>query len=116
MNFTQRGTILSITEVETLANGAAKLSYRIDTGDQYSPIREFEIYKGADHVEHAHNFAKYNKVGDVVDVEFEIRTREWETKIYTNLSHWKCTKVEGSLSALPADIATGSAEDDLLPF
>ena len=114
MNYTKQGTIVSITDVETLSNGGAKLSYRIDTGDQYNNIWEFEIYKGADHAEHAHNFVKHNAVGDVVDVEFQVRPREWESKIYTSLSHWKCTKVQGSTTEQPN--TAGDADSDPLPF
>lgn len=119
-NFTVKGTILSITDVTILDSGAGKLSYRIDTGDQYNGIWEFEIYKGADHVEHAHNFVKYNKVGDEVEVEFNIRPRIWEEKdkVFTSLSHWKCTKVEGveQASAIPATQDRPTYEDDDLPF
>jgi len=93
MNYTVKGTIIAISDVETLANGGAKLSYRIDTNEQYNNVWEFEIYKGADHAEYANNFAKYNNVGDTVEVEFNIRPRVWESKVYTTLSHWKCTKV-----------------------
>ena len=48
MNYTKTGTIISVTPIETLQNGAVKLSYRIDTGDQHNNIWEFEIYKGAE--------------------------------------------------------------------
>tara|TARA_R110002012_G_scaffold77838_2_gene198154 strand:- start:239 stop:595 length:357 start_codon:yes stop_codon:yes gene_type:complete len=118
MNYTVKGTITTITEVEVLPTGAAKLSYRIDTGEAYNSLWEFEIYKGADHVEHAHNFVKYNKVGDVVEVEFNIRPRVWEEKdrVFTTLSHWKCTKLEESNAATSDAPATEASEDDDLPF
>lgn len=121
MSYTVTGTITSITEVETLSNGAAKLSYRIDTGEQYNNIWEFEIYKGADYVEHAHNFSTYNTVGDMVEVEFNIRPRIWEKedRVFTTLSHWKCTKVNQESAPdqtpLPEDIKSEEKEDDL-PF
>jgi len=118
MNYTVKGTITAITEVEVLASGAAKLSYRIDTGEEYNKIWEFEIYKGADHVEHAHNFVKYNKIGDVVEIEFNIRPRVWEEKdrVFTTLSHWKCTKLEESNAATSDAPATEASDDDDLPF
>ena len=96
MNYTVKGTITAITEVEVLASGAAKLSYRIDTGDQYNNLWEFEIYKGVDHVEHAHNFAKYNKVGDAVKVSFNVSTNEWQGKYFTSLDAWKVFKADNS--------------------
>lgn len=118
MSFTKQGTIVSITDVETLDNGAAKLSYRIDTGEEYNSIWEFEIYKGGEHAEHAHNFSQYNAVGDTVEVEFNIRPRIWAEKdrVFTTLSHWKCTKLQSNApdqTPLPADM---QEEEDDLPF
>jgi len=117
MNYTVKGAIIAITEVEVLDSGAAKLSYRIDTGEQYNNVWEFEIYKGVDHVEHAHNFVKYNSVGDSVEVEFNIRPRVWAEKdrVFTTLSHWKCTKLEGATPSTGAP-ATESNDDEDLPF
>ena len=98
MNYTTKGTITSISEVETLSNGALQLTYRIDNGEQYNSMMEFQVYKKSEHSEHMDNFVKYNKVGDKVDVEFTIRTFNWkpedENKVFTSLSHWKMTKVD----------------------
>ena len=112
--YKMRGTISKVTDVEILTNGAAKLSYRVDTDNEYAKVWEFEIYKGADHVEHAHNFAKFNQVGDEVEVEFEIKPRIWEEKdrVFTSLSHWKCTKLEDQAT----DQATDQVISDDLPF
>lgn len=112
MSYTVKGKIISITGVEDLANGAARLSYRIDTGEAYNNIWEFEIYKGSEYVEHAHNFSKFNSVGDSVEVEFNVRPRVWEEKdrVFTTLSHWKCEK----LSDTPSEKVEAQETD--LPF
>ncbi|NQX84079.1 MAG: DUF3127 domain-containing protein [Mycoplasmataceae bacterium] len=91
-------------------SGAKKVSVRIDTGEQWSNIVEFDMFKGADYAEHVENFSKYNKVGDTVEIEYQVRCN-WNEKldrVFTSLSLWKCSK-----AAAPA--ATEEEEDDL-PF
>jgi len=48
----------------------------------------FEIF-GEEKVQ---NFNKFNKVGDLVDVNFNISTNEWKEKYYTSLQAWKVFK------------------------
>jgi hypothetical protein len=97
MSYKVRGKIKSISKIED-AGAGKKLSFRIDNGETYSNIMEFELYKGAEYLEHLDNFSKYNKVGDSVDVEFNIKTFNWkpeaEDKIFTSLSCWKVEKGE----------------------
>jgi len=40
------------------------------------------------------NFNKYNKVGDVVKVDFNISTNEWKERYFTSLQAWKVFKAE----------------------
>ena len=114
-NYKVQGRITAISEVETLNNGAKKLSYRIDTGDQYSNIWEFELYKKEEYAEHVDNFKKYNNVGDPVEVEFSIRPREYQNKVYTGLSHWKIEKLEGGEQQPQNETFVAEGDDDL-PF
>lgn len=51
-------------------------------------IFAFEIF-GAEKVD---KFLQFNKVGDVVDVDFNITTNEWQGKYYTSLGAWKVFK------------------------
>ena len=99
MNYKTTGTITSISPIETLSNGAFQLTYRIDNGEQYNKMMEFQVYKKESDKQHIDNFEKYNKVGDKVEVEFTIRTFNWkpeaDNKVFTSLSHWSLTKVEG---------------------
>ena len=50
----------------------------------------FEIF-GEEKVQ---NFNKFNKVGDLVDVSFNISTNEWKGKYFTTLSAWKVFKAD----------------------
>lgn len=117
MSYKVKGTIKSISDAETVGTGK-KLFFRIDNGEQYNNIMEFELYKGADYVEHIDNFTKYNKVGDSVEVEFNIKTFNWkpesDDKIFTSLSSWKVEMV-GNTDTPQTQVAP-AAEKDPLPF
>ena len=92
-----------------------KLDFVIKTDDEYCNIYCFQIF-GEERVE---SFIKYNKVGQVVDVSFNISSREYNGKYFHNLDAWKIFKSD---SAEPnqaplkeVELEKASAEDDL-PF
>lgn len=123
MSYTLTGKITEISEKQTLNNGGAKLSFRVDTGDQYNDPYEFELYKGEQYLEHLDNFIKFNKVDDNVTVEFNLKSRLWvnpETKVrrtFTSLSCWKVEKLNDSapIPTSEPQIESG-VEDSQLPF
>jgi hypothetical protein len=90
-----KGKIISIGEAQTFDSGAKKLEFQIDTGEQYDNIISFDLFKGVEHVTHLDKFLEFNKVGDSVEVEFNIKCREHKGKYYTNLSMWRCEKMNG---------------------
>ena len=101
MNYTVKGHITHIGEVETLSNGASKLEYRIKSDNEYDRADwKFEIYKKPEYAEHAQKFKEFNKVGDRVEVEWNVKPSEWQGKYYINLSHWKCTKLTEEENAI----------------
>ena len=107
------GKITKISDIMEFDSGAKKVSVRIDTGEQWGNIMEFDMFKGADYAEHVENFSKYNKVGDTVEIEYQVRCN-WNEKldrVFTSLSLWKCSKVDGAATAT----ATEEESDDL-PF
>jgi hypothetical protein len=114
MSYKAKGKITEIKPIETFDSGSKKITFVIDSGEQYSNIYAFDLFKGAQHVQHVDNFPTYNKVGDQVEVEFNINCNEYNGKYYTNLPCWKCTKLGGETTASnqmsPAD------EKDDLPF
>jgi len=110
-----KGEITSISEVQTFESGAKKLSFQIDTKSQYDNILSFDLFKGAQHVSHLDNFLTYNTVGDNVEVEFNIKCKQYNGKYYTNLQMWRCEKVK-ELEAPTAAQMGDDTEDDDLPF
>lgn len=104
--------IISISDVTETETGAKWLNFRAETLEDYSQTIEVKIYKKAEYVVHAENFVKFNKVGDSVALELNVECRPYQEKIFTNLSLWRCDKLETSEPA-PA-IAEESGDD--LPF
>jgi len=119
MSYKVKGIIKSISKVED-AGAGKKLSFRIDNGEQYNNIMEFELYKGADHLEHLDNFSKYNKISDSVEVEFNIKTFNWkpeaDDKIFTSLSCWKVEKAVVVVQVDKTPLMNPEQEPDDLPF
>ncbi len=104
---------LKITSVSEMQSGTskagkdwAKITFVGQTNEEYNNLYAFELF-GKEKVD---NFAKYNKLGDTVDVEFNVSTREWEGKYFTSLMAWKITK--GTQEAIAPD----AKDEDELPF
>jgi len=108
------GKITNILEVEKGTSKAGKewqkLTFVIDNGNQYNPLVAFSIF-GTEKVE---NFNKYNKLGDNVDVSFNISSREFEGKWYNSIDAWKVFKSTGETQP---ELNTSDTEDSGdLPF
>lgn len=112
-NFKVTGTITKIGEKKTLDSGAVVLDYIVTNNSMYPTQYNLGMYKKPEYAEHVDNFIKFNKVGDQVEVEFTIRSTEYNGKIYNNLNHWKCDKIsEGTIAQQP----TEPQPADDLPF
>ena len=106
-----KGQIKSIGEKKVLDNGAVVLNYVVEETSDNGYVTPFsiEMYNSADKAEFTDKFLEYNKVGNNVEVEFTIRGREYQGRIYNSLNHWKISNA----SEVPTDSATDA---DLLPF
>ena len=111
MKYTVKGAIKSIGEKKTLDNGAVVLNYVVEETSENGYVTPFsiEMYNSAEKAEFVDKFIEYNKVGNIVEVEFTIRGREYNERIYNSLSHWSIKNV----SEVPTEQA--EAVDDL-PF
>ena len=70
------GFISQIDPIKELDNGAKIVTYRLNTEEEYNNIHQFEMYKKPEYAEHVDNFIKYNKIGDRVEVEFNVGSRQ----------------------------------------
>ena len=89
------GKITKILEAQTgeKKDGSGswiKQNFLVETEEKYNNLFCFEVFGD----EKVQNFQKYNKVGQEVNVEFNVSTNEFKGNYYTSLSAWKITSVE----------------------
>ena len=105
------GKIKLIGEKQTFDSGFEKVEFVITTNDKYPQDVKFEIVKDA-----MENFLKYNKVGQDVEVSFNVRGNEWKGKYYVSLTAWKVFTAKNEKPEIEQLAKTIDAGDDGLPF
>ena len=91
------GKITKILEAQTgeKKDGSGswiKQNFLVETEEKYNNLFCFEVFGD----EKVQNFQKYNKVGQEVNVEFNVSTNEFKGNYYTSLSAWKINSAEAS--------------------
>ena len=113
MKYNVKGKITKIGEKKELSNGATVLEYVVNNVSEngWETPFKLEMYNKPERIEHLDNFLKFNKVGDEVEVEFDIKGREYEGRVFNSLSHWSCKKTEDT-----APVEATAEEVNDLPF
>ena len=106
-----------ITKIQPVEEGTSKtgkewkkLTFVLETSEEYNNIYALEVFSE----EKVDNFVKFNKVGQSVDVEFNVSCNEYKEKYYTSLQAWKIFKAE-TVNEIPQMEGTINELDDL-PF
>ncbi len=90
------GKIENILQTQTGTTKAGKdwkkTSFVVKTDDEYNNLYCFDVF-GEEKVD---KFLQYNSKGDVVDVDFNVKTNEWQGKYFTSLDAWKVFKADNS--------------------
>ena len=90
------GKIENILDTQTGTSKAGKewkkTSFVVKTDDEYNNLYCFDVF-GEEKVD---KFLQYNAKGDVVDVDFNVKTNEWKGKYFTSLDAWKVFKADNS--------------------
>jgi len=114
MSYKATGTITHILEPQSGTSEAGKdwkkTTLVIDTGAEYNNIMSFNIF-GEEKVD---KLLQYNKVGDKVDVDFNVSAREYQGKWFADVSAWKVFKAQEQ-TPLPTAEEVNEENDDL-PF
>ena len=121
MSLQIKGTIEKVLTIEkgTTKDGKEwqKQSFIVANNDGYEGKKQifcFEIF-GEEKVQ---NFNKFNKVGDNVEVDFNIGTNEWQGRYFTSLQSWKVSKIDNAnaqaQSEAPSNI--GAEHEQNPPF
>ena len=107
------GTIKVIGELQTFDSGFVKREFVITTKETYPQDVKFELVK-----EKAEKFEEFNKVGDEVDVKFNVRGNFYQEKYYVNLQAWYISKIgSDAATTTPQEIpAMANDVEDDLPF
>lgn len=116
MNYKVKGVIASISNKKALDNGAIVLDYVVNHTSEngYVTPYNFNLYKSKEYVDQIDNFLSFNKVGDSVQIEFTIRGREYNGKVYNSLSHWRVEKIDSNNNNINAKESKEEVAD--LPF
>lgn len=119
---TIQGNIKSIDDTEEFGTSGFKKRFCvITTIDQYPQIVQIQF------VQDKVSLLDSYKVGDSVEVHFNVRGREWtnpkgEVKYFTDIEGWKVTgpseSVGNTTPDIPASAPLSNSDDDLdeLPF
>ena len=88
--------IIMIGKLQEFNSGFTKVDFVVETQEDYPQTIILEAHK-----EKADNLIQYNKVGDFVDVSYNLRGRSWvnpegETKYFNSIVAWKTFKAESA--------------------
>lgn len=116
-----QGEITKISEVQEGVSKKGtnwkKLGFIVTSMGEYQDDVYFTVF-GEEKVD---NFMKYNKVGQMVEVSFNINCREYNDRYYTDLNAWKVFTVKTEVAAETTDVEVDeeyhsvNGKDDL-PF
>lgn len=112
--------IKSIGEIQEFGKNNYKVAKFVvvdDSNADYPQVLELQATQ-----DKAENLLKFNKVGDRVDISFNLRGREWtnkegKTSVFNTIEAWKIFKAEPT-NGEPTDFQAKSVavEEDDLPF
>jgi single-strand DNA-binding protein len=115
MNITAKLRSMSATEKKS--DKFSIRTFTVETvGEKYPQLLEFQLTNN--------NTVLVDpfKVGDMIDVTFDLRGREYKGRVWNALNAWKIERVAGSdnsesaLSESPVDVSSPKSSDDDLPF
>jgi len=106
--------ILRIGELQTFDSGFKKVEWVIKTQEDYPQILKLQSNK-----DNADNLLKYNKIGDIVDININLKGREWtnkdgETIVFNTIEAWKVVTKQELINQ--EDLANQEESESDLPF
>ena len=108
------GTISAILPTESISEGKYnKQVFAITNNEGYEGKEAtfaFELFEKSDDFK-IEKFLKYNKVGALVDVKYEIRCNENKGRYFTSLSAWSVFKAEDT-----GETVADEAKEEDVPF
>lgn len=111
-----KGTIKSIGDVQVVSEKFKKVEFVVVTDDKFPKSIALQITN--DKID---NFVKYNSEGQEVEVKFNIESKEFNGRWFTNLIAWRVQSVgdaqkQESTPIVPIAPSVKSSDDSDLPF
>ena len=125
MAFELKGTLKKLFDQQDFPSGFYKRDFVITTMEQYPQDIKFSALK-----EKSEQLSKFSE-GDVMNVKFDLRGREYNGQFYVDLNAWRIEADQAGAAAAPGAPqgvsaapmppvppmpATAPADDDDLPF
>ncbi len=114
MTHSQKGKLIKKIDLETGTSKAGKewkkQDFVIDTGDKYNPLLCFTLF-GEEKIAMINDI----NVDDVIEVSFNLSSREYNGRFYHSINAWKIDKAEESEAYETAEEVESEKESDL-PF
>ena len=125
MAFELKGTLKKLFDQQDFPSGFYKRDFVITTMEQYPQDIKFSALK-----EKSEQLSKFSE-GDVMNVKFDLRGREYNGQFYVDLNAWRIEADQAGAPAAPGDPqgvsaapmppvppmpATAPTDDDDLPF
>lgn len=103
-----KGTVKRIWDAQTFDSGFYKRDFVITTQDQYPSDVKFAALK-----EKSEQLDSV-QVGDMVNVKFDVKGREYNDRYYVDLNAWRIEKMDAAGAAAPqnASVEQGAASPD----
>ena len=119
MSLSVKGKLTRKLSVESGTSKAGnewkKQSFVLDTGSQYNPEICFQLF-GDEKIE----MLNHHKEGDMVEVSFNLSSREYNGRYFHNIDAWRIETIESSKSNTEIEESpvfdSSDSEDDDLPF
>ena len=120
-----------ITNVGQLQGGTGKEGHEwasievvVEDEAQYPNSAVFKLFKNKENVKYAKSFTSDYPIGTLVEVEFNLKSKEYNGKFYNDLSIWKIMKLgetgtvvqQGNKVTIYPAYTLVAEEDDSLPF
>ncbi len=120
-DYTAKGTIKLIQDIQKFDSGFEKREFVITTDEKYPQDVKFELIK-----DKCSDIDKFN-VGDSIKVSFNVRGNEYNSKYFVNLQAWRlAVPMEETNNPIPAPLDPMAAQlqpanvddigEDDLPF
>ena len=113
MSYEITGTLITRSEIETKGESfnVRTFGIKVQDGGKYDNYASFQLTQ-----ERCKLIEDFNR-GDEIKVYFDLRGRQWNDKIFTNLQAWRVEKLDSAKpTSQPEKLEPETKGNDDLPF